>query len=178
MPSESSTRSSRKRSRQEPIPEIVIPDSDDLFGSPSPAPEARPAKKQRRVSRQETSSSSTSQPAQQSSKARRTSTTRKQQGLKKEQAEDELILEFDDSDEDRNGGEEIIDLLGSDDAVPPPAPPVPAPPKEDNVVKLGNFQCVICMDDCTDLTVTHCGMSLFLRLFLQSSTIGDRILTR
>jgi E3 ubiquitin-protein ligase RNF5 len=35
-----------------------------------------------------------------------------------------------------------------------------APPesKEKNTVKLGTFQCVICMDDVTDLTVTHCGM--------------------
>ncbi|KAI1324889.1 hypothetical protein F5Y16DRAFT_411784 [Xylariaceae sp. FL0255] len=30
-------------------------------------------------------------------------------------------------------------------------------PKEDNRVKLGKFQCVICMDDTTALTVTHCG---------------------
>lgn len=30
-------------------------------------------------------------------------------------------------------------------------------PKADNRVKLGKFQCVICMDDVTALTVTHCG---------------------
>lgn len=24
-------------------------------------------------------------------------------------------------------------------------------------MKIGAFQCAICMDDCTDLTVTHCG---------------------
>ncbi|RYO97245.1 hypothetical protein DL764_007345 [Monosporascus ibericus] len=30
-------------------------------------------------------------------------------------------------------------------------------PKVDNRVKLGKFQCVICMDDVTALTVTHCG---------------------
>jgi E3 ubiquitin-protein ligase RNF5 len=157
MPPESSSRSSRKRSRQEYIPQIVIPDSDDLFGSPSPAPEARPAKKQRRFTRQETSSSSTSQAAaQQSSKARRTSAVKKQPGLKKEQAEEERLPDFGDSDDDRDGNDEIIDLLGSDDVAPLP---VPRPPKEDNMVKLGKFQCVICMDDCTDLTVTHCGMA-------------------
>lgn len=32
------------------------------------------------------------------------------------------------------------------------------PPAEDNRVKLSGFQCVICMDDATTLTVTHCGM--------------------
>jgi hypothetical protein len=31
-------------------------------------------------------------------------------------------------------------------------------PKVDNRVKIGKFQCVICMDDTTALTVTHCGM--------------------
>ncbi|RYP47405.1 hypothetical protein DL768_006520 [Monosporascus sp. mg162] len=30
-------------------------------------------------------------------------------------------------------------------------------PRVDNRVKLGKFQCVICMDDVTALTVTHCG---------------------
>ncbi|KAJ1335588.1 E3 ubiquitin-protein ligase complex SLX5-SLX8 subunit SLX8 [Microdochium nivale] len=30
-------------------------------------------------------------------------------------------------------------------------------PKPDNTIKLGKFQCVICMDDVTALTVTHCG---------------------
>ncbi|RYP67290.1 hypothetical protein DL771_007308 [Monosporascus sp. 5C6A] len=30
-------------------------------------------------------------------------------------------------------------------------------PKADNRIKLGKFQCVICMDDVTALTVTHCG---------------------
>jgi hypothetical protein len=30
-------------------------------------------------------------------------------------------------------------------------------PKPDNSVKLSAFQCVICMDDVTDLTVTYCG---------------------
>ncbi|KPM37706.1 hypothetical protein AK830_g8844 [Neonectria ditissima] len=36
-------------------------------------------------------------------------------------------------------------------------------PVEDNRIKLVAFQCVICMDDVTTLTVTHCGMfSLFV----------------
>ncbi|KAL8371108.1 hypothetical protein RB595_001116 [Gaeumannomyces hyphopodioides] len=46
---------------------------------------------------------------------------------------------------------DIIDLV--DDDVPPPPPK----PKSDNQVKLGNMQCSICMDDMTNLTVTHCG---------------------
>jgi hypothetical protein len=29
-------------------------------------------------------------------------------------------------------------------------------------MKLAEFQCIICMDNPTDLTVTHCGMYLFL----------------
>ncbi|RYC77129.1 hypothetical protein BFJ63_vAg19997 [Fusarium oxysporum f. sp. narcissi] len=30
-------------------------------------------------------------------------------------------------------------------------------PEKDDRVKLAAFQCVICMDDCSNLTVTHCG---------------------
>ncbi|KAH8165708.1 hypothetical protein CIB48_g2515 [Xylaria polymorpha] len=41
-------------------------------------------------------------------------------------------------------------------------------PKVDNRVKIGNFQCVICMDDTTALTVTHCG-HLFCSDCLHSS---------
>lgn len=33
-------------------------------------------------------------------------------------------------------------------------------PKVDNRVKISDFQCVVCMDDVTCLTVTHCGMCL------------------
>lgn len=33
-------------------------------------------------------------------------------------------------------------------------------PEVDNRVKLAAFQCVICMDDVTSLTLTHCGMFL------------------
>ncbi|KAL8304480.1 hypothetical protein RB601_007185 [Gaeumannomyces tritici] len=46
---------------------------------------------------------------------------------------------------------DIIDLV--DDDVPPPPPK----PKSANQVKLSNMQCSICMDDMTNLTVTHCG---------------------
>lgn len=31
-------------------------------------------------------------------------------------------------------------------------------PKVDTRTKIGKFQCVICMDDASSLTVTHCGM--------------------
>ncbi|KAK3333229.1 hypothetical protein B0T19DRAFT_120228 [Cercophora scortea] len=41
-------------------------------------------------------------------------------------------------------------------------------PKPKNMVKLSSFQCVICMDDVTDLTVTHCG-HLFCAECLHSS---------
>ncbi|KAM0609333.1 hypothetical protein ACHAP1_002428 [Verticillium nonalfalfae] len=49
--------------------------------------------------------------------------------------------------------DDIIDLATSDE-IPAAAT---RPPKEDRRVKIGAFQCAICMDDCTDLTVTHCG---------------------
>ncbi|KAI0442199.1 hypothetical protein F4803DRAFT_382554 [Xylaria telfairii] len=60
-------------------------------------------------------------------------------------------------------GVETIDLCNATE--------VPAElmaPKVDNRVKIGNFQCVICMDDTTALTVTHCG-HLFCSDCLHSS---------
>ncbi|KAF9877326.1 hypothetical protein CkaCkLH20_05026 [Colletotrichum karsti] len=49
--------------------------------------------------------------------------------------------------------DDIIDLAASNEV-----PPEMLIPKEDKRVKLSAFQCVICMDDVTALTVTHCGM--------------------
>ncbi|KAI8949590.1 hypothetical protein F4801DRAFT_590992 [Xylaria longipes] len=64
---------------------------------------------------------------------------------------------------DGQDGSETIDLSNATE--------VPAElmaPKVDNRVKIGNFQCVICMDDTTALTVTHCG-HLFCSECLHSS---------
>ncbi|KAF4950325.1 hypothetical protein FSARC_13243 [Fusarium sarcochroum] len=36
----------------------------------------------------------------------------------------------------------------------------PKKPEKDDRVKLAAFQCVICMDDCSNLTVTHCGKQI------------------
>ncbi|KAI0874766.1 hypothetical protein GGS24DRAFT_328022 [Hypoxylon argillaceum] len=62
-----------------------------------------------------------------------------------------------------HSGSETIDLCNATE--------VPAEymaPKVDNRVKIGKFQCVICMDDTTALTVTHCG-HLFCSECLHSS---------
>lgn len=39
-------------------------------------------------------------------------------------------------------------------------------PEEDKRIKISTFQCVICMDDVTTLTVTHCGMPDLHMIFL------------
>lgn len=39
----------------------------------------------------------------------------------------------------------------------------PLPPKEDNSIRLSKFECIICMDSATNLTVTHCGRCLVIR---------------
>ncbi|TGJ78527.1 hypothetical protein E0Z10_g10238 [Xylaria hypoxylon] len=60
-------------------------------------------------------------------------------------------------------GSETVDLSNATE--------VPAElmaPKVDNRIKIGKFQCVICMDDTTALTVTHCG-HLFCSECLHSS---------
>ncbi|GAW22268.1 hypothetical protein ANO14919_118040 [Xylariales sp. No.14919] len=79
---------------------------------------------------------------------------------------DDQSSPFDDDDlSGLNGydGSETIDLSNATE--------VPAElmaPKVDNRVKIGKFQCVICMDDTTALTVTHCG-HLFCSECLHSS---------
>lgn len=50
--------------------------------------------------------------------------------------------------------EDIIDLATRDEL---PAPPTPA--KKSNRVEFAAFQCAICMDNATNLAVTHCGAS-------------------
>lgn len=65
--------------------------------------------------------------------------------------------DFEDDDKD------VIDLVDKDEVVEPPAP---EQPQGENTIRLGHFQCVICMDDVQGLTVTHCGMSLpFLPIY-------------
>ncbi|KAM7193290.1 hypothetical protein V8F20_008485 [Naviculisporaceae sp. PSN 640] len=68
-------------------------------------------------------------------------------------------------DPDGSDGEEIpvVDLADTETV---PESILKQKPK--NEVKLSTFQCVICMDDCTDLTVTHCG-HLFCSECLHSS---------
>jgi hypothetical protein len=64
-----------------------------------------------------------------------------------------------DSDEDSLfGGMDIYDLTKSDDAVPQEL----FQPVKDSSIKLSSFECVICMDAATNLTVTCCGMSCSL----------------
>ncbi|KAI0455309.1 hypothetical protein F5B21DRAFT_503364 [Xylaria acuta] len=64
---------------------------------------------------------------------------------------------------DGQDGSETIDLSNATEV-----PVELMAPKVDNRVKIGNFQCVICMDDTTALTVTHCG-HLFCSECLHSS---------
>ena len=57
--------------------------------------------------------------------------------------------------------EDVIDLADTEEM-----PEELLVPKKDNRVKLAAFQCVICMDDSTGLTLTHCGMLLLSVLSL------------
>ncbi|KAI1399579.1 hypothetical protein F4819DRAFT_410092 [Hypoxylon fuscum] len=61
-------------------------------------------------------------------------------------SDDELASSFHQDDH------ETIDLSNVADV-----PEALLAPKVDKRTKLGKFQCVICMDDCANLTVTHCG---------------------
>ncbi|KAG7147689.1 E3 ubiquitin-protein ligase like [Verticillium longisporum] len=124
-----------------------MPPTTRKRGAPSSeAPEATPAPatKRRRASQASSTKSRTDTPA----RPRNVRAT---------------VIDDDDDDDDLFGeksgpaaapeDDDIIDLATSD-GIPAAAA---RPPKEDRRVKIGAFQCAICMDDCTDLTVTHCG---------------------
>lgn len=128
------------------------PDLDSAFGIDPRAPtmprkrtatgangEGNAAYKRRRTSR---SSPSTSNKA---SKSRRIETSTATSPF----ADDELA-----GDAANQDGHETIDLSNASDV-----PQELMAPKVDKRIKLGTFQCVICMDNCAHLTVTHCGMS-------------------
>lgn len=74
-----------------------------------------------------------------------------------------VTIESDDNDLDSlfdgdgdSGGVELYDLTKSDDGVPKDL----FQPVKDNSIRLSTFECVICMDAATNLTVTCCGMSI------------------
>ncbi|KAI0140666.1 hypothetical protein BJ166DRAFT_108263 [Pestalotiopsis sp. NC0098] len=65
--------------------------------------------------------------------------------------------------------DDVLDLTGTDEL-----PPELMKPKVDNRTKLSKFNCSICMDNPTDLTVTHCG-HLFCSECLHSALHIDSI---
>ena len=67
---------------------------------------------------------------------------------------EDLFVDFDAPEKPDIDGPDSIDLSNVDEV-----PKELIAPRIDNRVKLGQFQCVICMDNVTSLTVTHCGMS-------------------
>lgn len=77
-----------------------------------------------------------------------------------------VAIESDDNDLDSlfdgdgdSGGVELYDLTKSDDGVPKDL----FQPVKDSSIKLSTFECVICMDAATNLTVTCCGMCIRAR---------------
>ncbi|KAI8626831.1 hypothetical protein F5Y19DRAFT_190965 [Xylariaceae sp. FL1651] len=85
---------------------------------------------------------------------------------------DNLASPFDDDDPARLVGEDGSEHIDLSNATEVPLELMA--PKVDNRVKIGKFQCVICMDDTTALTVTHCG-HLFCSECLHSSLHIDSL---
>ncbi|KAK3375487.1 putative SLX8 protein, partial [Podospora didyma] len=87
---------------------------------------------------------------------------------KREEAPTKTIQRpINDETDDEFGADDDIKVVDLVDAVEVPDS-IRAPKPPNNEVKLSAFQCVICMDDVTDLTVTHCG-HLFCAECLHSS---------
>jgi hypothetical protein len=134
--------------------------TDLTASSPSASPAPSTISNKRRATR--TSTASSDRPLASSFRApaqRKRTAPLRRTDTKKEPPADEPIV-FDSSDVEQGTEYKVIDLVDKDEVLPAPEPDPAEPEKEKNTVKLGTFQCVICMDDVTDLTVTHCGMSL------------------
>ncbi|KAK3322299.1 hypothetical protein B0H66DRAFT_601763 [Apodospora peruviana] len=155
--------SSRRRSKRNTGPDA---DVVETLGGPAPATSSR----RRRSGVQHTPHQSTdslfgSPPAGRSSRG----TTQQEQSASasaKKRKRDELDTEAkkdDVFDESADDDVKIVDLVDVDKV-----PEAILPKKPKNEVKLSAFQCVICMDDVVDLTVTHCG-HLFCSGCLHSS---------
>lgn len=153
-----------------------IPDQDfaDLFtSSPAPAGDMSTRRASRRNQPRDEASSPPQEisglsfpaaaPATAASRSRGTPVTPKKEplpatGKRKRQAEPLRDRDFFDDDI------KVVDLVDTEE-VPES---VSKPKKRKNEVRLGCFQCVICMDDVKSLTVTHCG-HLFCSECLDSS---------
>lgn len=150
------TRQTRKRRATNDVP--------SSSPSESPAPSTRSSK---RRAPQRASTSSADKPEasswREAAPSKRTAPLPRT-GTKTEPAEELIVFESSDIEED--SGLKVIDLVDKDEVPEEVAEPEP---KEKNTVRLGTFQCVICMDDVTDLTVTHCGM--FCPLPNQTATL-------
>ncbi|KAK1999924.1 hypothetical protein LX36DRAFT_654969 [Colletotrichum falcatum] len=122
-------------SDHEPDPEEIVVSATRKRAAPSSAPTRGAAAPKRRR---------TSQPH----------TVRNQTTTAGALAPDDDIFGDDEVDTKKGKGkdEDVIDLADANEV-----PEGLKAPKEDNRVKISAFQCVICMDDVTALTVTHCG---------------------
>lgn len=121
-------------------------------GIDSNAPRA-PSNRKRSHAAATTTSSQGSPHQRHGSSATRPNPIKPLKSSRRTSAQDEA-LSFDTSSISGNDEEEVLDLTGND------MPEELLKPKVDNRVKLTKFQCVICMDDVSNLTVTHCGKFL------------------
>ncbi|KAK2011106.1 hypothetical protein LZ32DRAFT_680213 [Colletotrichum eremochloae] len=122
-------------SDHDPDPEEIVVSATRKRAAPSSAPaRAAAAPKRRRTSQPQTVRNQTTTPGPLA-------------------PDDDIFGEVEvDSKKGKGKDEEVIDLADANEV-----PEGLKAPKEDNRVKISAFQCVICMDDVTALTVTHCG---------------------
>ncbi|KAH9883712.1 hypothetical protein F4778DRAFT_775061 [Xylariomycetidae sp. FL2044] len=113
-----------------------------------------------RKRRHSSTSSSRKSPAR--PKSKRKATTTRRNSISSPFSDDEPPEAADES-------HDSIDLTNATEV-----PPELLVPKPDKRTKLGKFQCVICMDDVTALTVTHCG-HLFCSECLHSALHIDSV---
>jgi hypothetical protein len=154
LPSAPTAASRRGRRPSHPsIVDLSSPKTERHSASPSgidPNTPRAPLSRKRSHAAATTASSRASPQRRHGSSAARSNPIKPLKGSRRSSALDD-DLPFDSSSISGNDEEEVLDLTGTE------MPEELLKPKVDNRVKLTKFQCVICMDDVSNLTVTHCG---------------------
>ncbi|KAK6069979.1 hypothetical protein SCUP234_10394 [Seiridium cupressi] len=127
-------------------------DGESLSGIDPTTPMAPPPSRKRRAAATGTPRASSRRPSVSTKTRPVKPLPSKRKASKQEDDDDDLFGDSSSVFGKDEGDDEVLDLTGTNE--------VPAEllkPKVDNRVKLNKFQCSICMDNISGLTVTHCG---------------------
>ncbi|KAK4175027.1 hypothetical protein QBC36DRAFT_355895 [Triangularia setosa] len=146
-----SSRQTRRRSGQQ----LTLPQAPRASGASSSSSAATASNQQQ--SNSSKSQSNQARIAQQAASRRASNASVSAAGSATKRKREEFEFDLDEDDLFADNDVEVIDLVEKDVPDLTPEEKEKVEDKKENWIKLSQFQCVICMDDVTDLTVTYCG---------------------